>query len=71
MGNSMPIRDMDMYAVSPQNSPHDLEGSHGSTPSAWASPRAGLVGTPVLPGVPTTANRGASGIDGVLSSAAG
>ena len=26
---------------------------------------------PVLPGIPTTANRGASGIDGVLSSAAG
>lgn len=46
LGNSMPIRDMDMYA--------------GSRPGSAAVMRT-----------PTAANRGASGIDGVLSSAAG
>eukprot|EP00798_Chlamydomonas_sp_ICE-L_P027190 gene27190-2434_t len=46
LGNSMPIRDMEMYA------------------------RAGGGGVGEL-GVPVAANRGASGIDGVLSTAAG
>ncbi|CAG9463771.1 unnamed protein product [Pedinophyceae sp. YPF-701] len=49
LGNSMPIRDVDMYAPRPRDAE---EGSSGV-------------------GVPVAANRGASGIDGVLSTAVG
>ncbi|KAK9837268.1 hypothetical protein WJX81_002656 [Elliptochloris bilobata] len=55
LGNSMPIRDMDMYATAPLHSP--------------ASPGGGAVASGL--GAPVAANRGASGIDGVLSTAAG
>jgi isochorismate synthase/2-succinyl-5-enolpyruvyl-6-hydroxy-3-cyclohexene-1-carboxylate synthase/2-succinyl-6-hydroxy-2,4-cyclohexadiene-1-carboxylate synthase/O-succinylbenzoate synthase len=48
VGNSMPIRDLDMFS-GPRSSYHHAE----------------------FPGMPIAANRGASGIDGVLSSAAG
>ena len=58
LGNSMPIRDMDMYGA-----PSTLPVSGG----AEGSSRGGGAGL----GVPVAANRGASGIDGVLSTAAG
>jgi isochorismate synthase/2-succinyl-5-enolpyruvyl-6-hydroxy-3-cyclohexene-1-carboxylate synthase/2-succinyl-6-hydroxy-2,4-cyclohexadiene-1-carboxylate synthase/O-succinylbenzoate synthase len=53
LGNSMPVRDMDMYA-------------DAAPPGAAAGAAAGW-GV----GVPVGCNRGASGIDGVLSAAAG
>lgn len=56
LGNSMPIRDMDMYAWAPRD-------------DSATSPGASL--TASGPGVPVAANRGASGIDGVLSTAVG
>ena len=54
LGNSMPIRDMDMYA----------DRSTAADASAAAEGEA-------LCGVAVGSNRGASGIDGVVSSAAG
>ena len=50
VGNSMPIRDLDMFGA--------LRGTHDGLTAA-------------LDGAPIAANRGASGIDGVLSSALG
>lgn len=52
IGNSMPIRDMDMYAAWQQKKRQQGQVSAGS-------------------GCPVGSNRGASGIDGVLSTAAG
>lgn len=49
VGNSMPIRDLDMYA----------------SPAAGGAAQQGVVGGAL--GAPVAANRGASGIDGVLS----
>lgn len=50
MGNSMPIRDLDMYAAP---APHSAAAVQGVVPVAL--------------GARVAANRGASGIDGVLS----
>ena len=55
LGNSMPVRDMDVYA---------------DVPAAASGEAAAPVKTPA-PGVPVACNRGASGIDGVVSSAIG
>ncbi|EIE27179.1 Thiamin diphosphate-binding protein, partial [Coccomyxa subellipsoidea C-169] len=56
LGNSMPIRDMDMYAA-----PSDRQDN----PSQQGSVTSSGIGAAVA------ANRGASGIDGVMSAAAG
>ncbi|GAB4817906.1 hypothetical protein N2152v2_004952 [Parachlorella kessleri] len=59
VGNSMPIRDLDMYA------------RPAAAPASQAVPQKPQAVLPTGLGAPVAANRGASGIDGVLSSAAG
>eukprot|EP00887_Chlorella_sp_A99_P005642 scaffold1.g5642.t1 len=60
VGNSMPIRDLDMYAAPPAPSSQQQQA---------VKARQAVVPTGL--GAPVAANRGASGIDGVLSTAAG
>lgn len=62
VGNSMPIRDLDMYAA-PAAAGQGASGARGT----GSSPAAvqGVVSQGL--GAPVAANRGASGIDGVLS----
>ena len=73
LGNSMPIRDMDMYATAPQRAPAACgsagPGSGPVSPALYAASAQGAAAAGV--GAPVAANRGASGIDGVLSTAAG
>ena len=56
LGNSMPVRDMDVY---------------GDVTAAATSSEAAPAAITPAPGVPVACNRGASGIDGVVSSAIG
>ncbi|KAG7671813.1 putative Protein PHYLLO, chloroplastic [Nannochloris sp. 'desiccata'] len=67
IGNSMPIRDLDMYGM-PAVREMSVATSMITTNSNQWSPQ-GVVQAGV--GAPVAANRGASGIDGVLSTAAG
>ncbi len=60
LGNSMPIRDMEMYAAVPGGRLSGGDVADGS--QSWVA--SGL-------GNPVASNRGASGIDGVISTAAG
>lgn len=59
VGNSMPIRDLDMYAA-----PAPAEAAAAGAAGAGMA-QQGVVGAAL--GAPVAANRGASGIDGVLS----
>eukprot|EP00850_Spirogloea_muscicola_P023297 SM000345S12838 [mRNA] locus=s345:73550:85963:+ [translate_table: standard] len=73
LGNSMAIRDADMYALDPSWSEGAFVGHSGSAEVSQVGASAGepwqeQVG-PLKPWV--AANRGASGIDGVLSTASG
>lgn len=71
IGNSMPVRDMDMYATwQRQQSLSQASTSHSASEQARSpQPSQGDVQEGV--GAPVGSNRGASGIDGVLSTAAG
>lgn len=65
----MPIRDMDMYATWQRQQSHSQATSSYSTSTVTPSSSQGVLDDGV--GVPVGSNRGASGIDGVLSTAAG
>ena len=65
MGNSMPIRDLDMYAAPAAAGSSRTSSGSGNGGGALGQ---GVVATSL--GAPVAANRGASGIDGVLSTGA-
>lgn len=70
VGNSMPIRDLDMYAAPALPAASTLSGAPaagGVAPAGGAAAAAGQGVAPVELGARVAANRGASGIDGVLS----
>lgn len=67
-GNSMPIRDLDMFTT-PQHAQHSPSSPPTPTTAKLQVMRARMHGA--LSDTPVAANRGASGIDGVISSAAG
>ncbi|KAI8463273.1 MAG: thiamine diphosphate-binding protein, partial [Monoraphidium minutum] len=73
LGNSMPIRDMEMYGVPQAPPPPPMAAPEAARPPAAAAGAAAGAdaGGAALRGAPVGANRGASGIDGVLSTAAG
>ena len=74
IGNSMPIRDMDMYATWCQQSHAEASSSYSTASpqqSHTATWQASQGGVQYGVGAPVGSNRGASGIDGVLSTAAG
>ena len=63
----MPIRDMDMYATWQRQQSHSQASTSDNTSTPTNSQGALDDGV----GVPVGSNRGASGIDGVLSTASG
>lgn len=64
----MPIRDMDMYATWRRQVSNSLASSSSAATPATGDSQGGVESGV---GVPVGSNRGASGIDGVLSTAAG
>lgn len=65
----MPIRDMDMYATWQRQQSHSNASTSYNNSTSSARVSQGVLDDGV--GVPVGSNRGASGIDGVLSTAAG
>lgn len=65
----MPVRDMDMYATWQRQQSHSQASTSNNTNTPTTSNSQGALDEGV--GVPVGSNRGASGIDGVLSTAAG
>ena len=65
----MPIRDMDMYATWQRQQSHSQASTSNNTSISTSTVSQGALDDGV--GVPVGSNRGASGIDGVLSTAAG